>query len=105
MNPRVSPEAERDLDETEAWLTDNWGPLAAANIAVLDRIAKLPDMPLAGALRPEFGEDVRFVTAGRYVIYYEARAGDLVVLRILHGARDREALMRRSSEAEEGEAP
>lgn len=107
MSPRVSPEAERDLDEMEAWLTENWGPLAAANIidAVLDRIAKLPDMPLAGALRPEFGEDVRFVTAGRYVIYYEARAGDLVVLRILHGARDRETAMRRGSETNEGETP
>jgi len=41
MKPAISVEAERDLDGIEAWLLDNWGPLAAANIidAVLDRIA------------------------------------------------------------------
>ncbi len=107
MSPRVSPEAERDLDEMEAWLTENWGPLAAANIieAVLDRISGLPTLPLGGAPRPEFGEHVRFVTAGRYVIYYEVRAEDLVVLRILHGARNREEIMRRGSDGDEGETP
>lgn len=45
--PIVSPEAEQDLDEMEIWLTDNWGPLAAANAveAVLERISGLADMP------------------------------------------------------------
>ena len=100
MTPVVSREAERDIDEMEAWLLENWGPLAAADIieAVLDKIAALPDMPHAGAPRPEFGESVRFVTAGRYVIYYEASANDLVVLRILHAARDRDAIMSKKPE-------
>lgn len=103
MNPRVSSEAERDLDEMDAWLTENWGPLAAANVieAVLLRIAALADLPLAGAPRPELGKAVRFVTARRYVIYYEARADELTVLRILHAARDRDALLRRDT----GETP
>ena len=100
MTPRVSPEAEQDLDEMELWLTENWGPLAAANIieAVLDRIAALADMPLAGAPRPEFGETVRFVTASRYLIDYEVSERDLTVLRILHGAQDRASIMRRSAD-------
>jgi len=43
MTPRVSSEAESDLDEMETWLTENWGPLAAANAieAVLQRIVAL----------------------------------------------------------------
>lgn len=100
MTPRVSPEAEKDLDEMEAWLLENWGPLAAANVieAVLNRISALADMPLAGTLKPEFGEAVRFVTAGRYVIYYETASGGLTILRILHGARNRDAMMRGDSD-------
>jgi len=87
----------------EAWLTENWGPLAAANAieVVLQRIAALADTPLGGAPRPEFGEAVRFVSAGRYAIYYETTDDALTVLRILHGARDRESLMRKLAEGRE----
>jgi len=94
MTPRISPEADGDLEEMEAWLTENWGPLAAANIiqSVLDRIAALPEMPLAGAPRPELGEGVRFVVSGRYLIYYETGGVALTVLRILHAARKRDSL-------------
>lgn len=100
MIPRVSPEAEADLDEMESWLTRNWGPSAAANIidAALKRIAALAEMPMSGAPRPEFGDTVRFVTSGRYVIYYEVVGEQLTVLRILHGARNREMIMRGQSE-------
>lgn len=103
MTPRVSPEAEKDLDEMEIWLAENWGPLAAASIieAVLDRIAGLADMPLVGVARPEFGDTVRFVNAGRYVIYYEVGVEDFTVLRILHSARDRPTIMQRSSRDDE----
>ena len=102
---KTRKEAEADLDEMEFWLTENWGPLAAANIieAVLERIAALAEMPLAGAPRPEFGDAVRFVTSGRYVIYYEVVGEQLTILRILHSARNREAIMRPQSE--EGEKP
>lgn len=95
MIPVVSAAAEQDIDEMESWLTQNWGPVAAANIieAVLDRIAALADMPFTGAPRPEFGEAVRLATSGRYVIYYEATDDSLVILRILHAARDRDAIM------------
>ncbi|MBC7770072.1 MAG: type II toxin-antitoxin system RelE/ParE family toxin [Phycisphaerales bacterium] len=104
MIPHVSPEAGADLDEMESWLTENWGPIAAANAieAVLAKIAALPEMPLAGTPRPEFGEAVRFVTTGRYFIYYEAAGQALAVLRILHSARNRDAIMRKQSNEETG---
>lgn len=103
MTPRVSPEAEQDLDQMEVWLSANWGPQAAANTVetVLQRIAALEEAPFSGSLRPEFGEAVRFVTAGRYVIYFEARPDRLNILRILHQARDRDAIMRGVQEAAE----
>lgn len=96
MKATVSEAAQGDLDEMESWLTENWGPIAAANTieAVLDRMASLLDLPLVGTPRPEFGEAVRFVTTGRYVIYYEAHLQELLILRILHAAQDRDAIMR-----------
>jgi|GEM_PF-3685005 len=57
-------------------------------------------MPLGGAARPEFGETVRFVTAGRYLIYYETSDQDLTILRILHAARDRNSILRPLSDEE-----
>ncbi|MFT3728483.1 MAG: type II toxin-antitoxin system RelE/ParE family toxin [Terricaulis sp.] len=97
MKIATSREAESDLDEMEVWLTESWGPTTAANVieTVLDRIEALTDMPLAGTLRPEYGAATRFVTSGRYVIYYETRENDLLVLRILHAALDRDAIMRK----------
>ena len=97
MKATVSEAAQGDLDEMESWLTENWGPIAAANTieAVLDRIALLSELPLVGTPRPEFGDTVRFVTTSRYVIYYEANDRELLVLRILHAAQDRDAIMRK----------
>jgi toxin ParE1/3/4 len=97
MTPRVSREAERDLDDLEAWLVANWGPKAAANVieAILSKIASLPELPYAGVPRPEVGEGVRFVISGRHLIYYEASERGLLVLRILHAAQDRDVIMRK----------
>lgn len=81
----------------ESWLTQNWGPVAAANIIEGVLTAALADMPFTGAPRPEFGEAVRLATSGRYVIYYEARDDSLVILRILHAARDRDGGRSQSS--------
>jgi toxin ParE1/3/4 len=96
MTPRASPEAEQDLDDIEAWLMANRGPQVAANTieAVLMRIAALEDAPYSGSLRSEYGDAVRLVAVGRYMIYFEAAADSLTILRILHAARDRDSIMR-----------
>lgn len=39
-------------------------------------------------LRPELGEGIRSCVHGHYVIFFEASASDVIVVRILHGARD-----------------
>jgi plasmid stabilization system protein ParE len=51
-------------------------------------------MPRAAPLRPELGAGVRVVTFGRYLICYAERDGQVVIERIVHGARSLRILFR-----------
>ena len=53
---------------------------------------RLLNFPLAGASREPFGAGLRVTFEGRYAIYYSASASELVIIRVLHGARDAAAL-------------
>jgi toxin ParE1/3/4 len=44
--------------------------------------------PLAGRTRDELAQDVRSFPAGRYVVFDRPIEDGIVVLRVLHGARD-----------------
>jgi plasmid stabilization system protein ParE len=41
---------------------------------------------------PKFGAKTRFTPCGSYVIYYDADPKVVAVLRVLHAARDRDAI-------------
>ena len=47
--------------------------------------------PLAAPLKPEYGDGVRMVPFGRYLIFYAATEEVVLIERVLHGARDLEA--------------
>ncbi|MGH6900001.1 MAG: type II toxin-antitoxin system RelE/ParE family toxin [Geminicoccaceae bacterium] len=51
------------------------------------RCERIADMPRAAPLRPELGAGVRVVTFGRYLICYSEREDQVVIERIVHGAR------------------
>lgn len=54
--------------------------------------AKLAEMPGIGAPRYELVEGMRCRGIGRYLIYYQVIDGDLIVVRVAHGARDQASL-------------
>jgi toxin ParE1/3/4 len=58
-------------------------------------MANLIDFPLAGAPRGLLAPGLRAAFAGRHVIYYRAGEDEIVVVRVLHGARDFVALAQR----------
>jgi plasmid stabilization system protein ParE len=66
----------RWLDETEA---------------LIALLANQPELGERMATR-RFGE-VRRHGAGNYIIYYRLDEGDLQILRVLHAARDQDALL------------
>lgn len=50
-------------------------------------------LPHAGAPRPQWGLDVRIVVLGKYLIVHRVRGETVQILRVLHGARDIDALL------------
>ena len=97
-----SPQAERDLAEIEAWLVREASPKAAASVLerIVARLELVTELPFSGVPRPEFGPETRFVRTSSYVIYYDARETEVDVLRVLHKAQDRDAIMRRQLRTE-----
>lgn len=91
----LSAEALADIADIRSYLLREAGP--AVPTRVLARIRKklsaIERMPRTGAPRPEFGETVRLHVSGAYVIYVQLNAANVQVLRILHAAQDRDAIM------------
>jgi toxin ParE1/3/4 len=56
--------------------------------------------PLSGAAREQFAPGLRAGFVGNYVVYYRPDQRDLVVVRVLHGARDAVALAEHGGFAE-----
>ena len=56
------------------------------------RFDQLLRFPLSGAPRPELADDLRVTFCERYAIYYLPRADEVVLVRILHGSRDVDAI-------------
>ena len=52
------------------------------------RCEQLVRFPLAAPLRPEIADGIRAVPFGHYLILYSVMGEQLIVERILHGARD-----------------
>ena len=86
--------AENDL--LEAWLYVAEDSVAAAD-RMLDQIeaeaSRLLDQPLMGRDRRELAPGIRsWTTSTPYILFYFPRGHDIVVARVLHHARDIEAI-------------
>jgi toxin ParE1/3/4 len=92
MPYRLSPLAERDLDEIWSYVAEDASPATADRLidAIVERFELLAEQPRIGRLRPEFGAGVRSFTVENHVIYYRHDA-DILIARILHGRRDQAA--------------
>ena len=89
--PRVlrTSQAEEDLLEIWAHVAAD---TPAAGDRLLDRIASACEMlaknPAAGRTRGELAERLRSFPVGKYVVFYRPIDDEIVVIRVLHGARD-----------------
>ena len=98
MDFRVAPQAESDLDEIWYFLATQ-----SSNIDVADRVidsitarfALLASQPYIGRRRDEdLRPGVRSFVVGDYVIAYRVDGDNVLILRVLRGSRDIEALFR-----------
>lgn len=91
---RRAPVALQDL--SNIWLTialDN--PNAADRVIsrIYDAEERLADFPELGRIRPELRQNLRSWAVGDYLILYRIDPDAVVIMRILHGARDLDDLI------------
>ena len=89
MRLGFTPLAEQDLVSIADYIAaDNPRRAASFVQALRQQCERIAHNPAGYRLRPELGEGIRSCAHGRYVVFFIASANEVVVVRILHGARD-----------------
>jgi len=96
MDFRVAPQAESDLDDIWYFIANQSSSIEVAD-RVIDsitaRFALLARQPYIGRRRDEdLRPGVRTFVAGDYVIAYRVEGDNVLILRVLRGSRDIEAM-------------
>ena len=87
------PRARSDLAEIWDYIADDSEARADAFIDTIDRkFQALAGRPNMGRQRDELAEGLRSFPVGRYVIFYRVLPDGIEVVRVLHGARDLDAV-------------
>ena len=97
MAHRVAPQAEADLDEIWLYTAKESGSMDVATrlIDVIHRPFRFSgQLPLCwtSPAMQDFGAGSRSASVGEYVIVYCVDSQDVLILRVVHGKRNLEAL-------------
>ena len=91
----VRPRALVDLAEIWAYIAEDSADHADTFTDLIDsKFQALARRPGIGRSRPELATDFRSFSVGNYVIFYVPLSKGVEVVRVLHGARDLEAVFR-----------
>ncbi len=94
MRLAFTPRAEQDLEAIADYIAaDN--PTRALTFVRELRVQcqRITLNPPGYRLRPELGEGIRSCAHGHYVIFFESNSDAVLIVRILHGARDIPAVL------------
>jgi toxin ParE1/3/4 len=98
MAHRVAPEAEAELDNIWDYVAKESGSMEIADRlidSIAERFYRLACHPHIGRRRDEdLRPGLRSFPVGEYVIIYRVEEGDVLILHVLRGSRDIEALLR-----------
>lgn len=87
--PRLTEQAEADLDELWAYIAARRPDAADRMVdAILESSRSHARFPGMGLLREDVRPGLRCFVVSPYVIYYRPVEDTIEILRILHGARD-----------------
>lgn len=90
--PRVRYTSSAEADLLDLWLTIAEENLVAADgvlDSIQDTVSLLSTQPEMGRARPELSDGLRsFPTPTPYIVFYLPNAQGLLVVRVLHHARD-----------------
>ncbi|MBL8473090.1 MAG: type II toxin-antitoxin system RelE/ParE family toxin [Rhodocyclaceae bacterium] len=89
MRVVLSPQTERDLEQIGDYIALDNPRRALTFIAEMNaKCLKLGVVPGLGSARPEFGDGIRMLPHGRYLIFYREYPAEIRIERIMRGARD-----------------
>lgn len=89
MKVRLSARSEIDLLEIGDYIAQDSPLRAVAFIRTLRKACdKIGRMPTGYRERPELGPGIRSSAVKRYVIFFVITDGEVLIVRVLHGARD-----------------
>ena len=96
MTHLVSPEAESDLLDIWSYIATESNAQTADRLidSVIERFLLLARHPFAGTLRHDLRTGLRTFPVHSYLIFYRIDADDVLILRVLHGHRDLETVLR-----------
>ena len=97
LSLRLTDEAEADLAQIWAYICEEASQASASQFLGALEVAcrVLLHAPLIGAKREVFATGMRVTFHGQYAIYYRPGKDEIIVVRVLHGARDVAALAER----------
>jgi toxin ParE1/3/4 len=100
LEARLDPQAERDVFDITTWMAVE-SMMRADKFAVaigkaLDRLGVFPEM---GRAAPDLGDDRRIWLVWDYLLIYRVTSDEVIIERILHGARDLDALFDEDDDA------
>ncbi|WP_244593410.1 type II toxin-antitoxin system RelE/ParE family toxin [Methylosinus trichosporium] len=94
LDLRLTDTAEADLAEIWAYVADDSSEATATRL--LEKIYavfhRLQDFPLSGADRRQLAAGLRVTFHGGYAVYYLPTEDQILIVRVLHGARDAAAI-------------
>ena len=90
MNYRISKRADRDIEAICDYIArDNVTAADKLDQRLHEQIKRLSDTPALGHQRADVPDPrYRFWVVGNYVIAYRMQRSTLIVVRVVHGARD-----------------
>jgi toxin ParE1/3/4 len=89
MRLAFTPKAEQDLEAIADYIAgDNPGRALSFVRELRAQCQRITHNPPGYRLRPELGDGIRSCPHGHYVIFFECDPDAVLIVRILHGARD-----------------
>jgi toxin ParE1/3/4 len=90
---RISDAARADLEEIWFYIAGDRAEAAdRVTRGIINRFPALADFPGMGRSREELAPGLRSFPVGNYVIFYRPIEDGIAVVRVLHGARDIDAI-------------
>jgi len=98
MTHRLAPQVEVELDDIWYYIARDSGSMEIADRlidSITDGFFLLGNHPYVGRLRDDLRPGLRSFPVGQYVIVYRVDGIDVLILHVMHGRRDIQAMFGR----------